>query len=191
MNAVFLRLPSGSETDISICTSCGAPARGRTNLDISEKCCTCWGCGGPLTAEEKKHPGHYHAACDRLRRGTMELKRLEKATLVEDYDGPVFADGVRGGQDGYFRNLDELQEALEDYDETAAALDFAYCCAVKPIRIDLDAILQSATEEFYEEAYNDLRGVDALQSAVDVFNAENAKVESWDVDYSRKVKVLL
>lgn len=189
MNAVFLSMPDGSETDISICTSCGAAARGRTNFDISEKCCTCWECGGPLTAEEKKHPGHYHAACDRLRRGKMDLARMENAALVENYNGPVFADGVRGGQDGYFRSLDELQDALADYDETAPCLEFAYCCTVSPIRINLDSVLEQITEEAYEDAYEDIKGVGELQESVDKFNATNAEIQTWNADYTRKVKV--
>lgn len=188
MNAVFLRLPNGSETDISICTSCGAPARGRTNMDISQRCCTCWECGGPLTAEERKHPGHYHAACDRLRRGTIKLARMEKATLVENYDGPVYCEGVPGGSygDGYFSDVDELEDCLEE----GCGVEFAYCCtSSRVVAINLDTILENATEDAFEDAIDHIKGRGTLEAAVEAFNEANADVLSWNVDYSRKVKV--
>lgn len=193
MEAIFLKRPDGTETDISICGKCGSPARGRTNFDVSERCCTCWECSGELTTEERQC-GHYHKACDKKRRAIIEMKRLEKATLVEDYDGPVYCEGVPGGSygDGYFADVQELADMLDDgdVDESIVREEFAYCCTSSPVAgLDVDSILESATEESFEDAIDHLVGVDELRAAVEAFNEANKAVLSWDSDYSRKVRI--
>ncbi len=54
MKAYFLLAPDGSQSEISVCGACGSAARGATNFDISEKCCTCYKCGVAFTESERK-----------------------------------------------------------------------------------------------------------------------------------------
>lgn len=193
MNAVFLKRPDGVETDISICGECGSPARGRTNFDLSQKCCTCWECGGALTAEGKKQRRSYHDQCERDRRARIDAARMENATLVDKYDGPVYCEGVPGGSygDGYFSDIGELADMLDDgdVDESVTREEFAYCCKSRATVLDIDSALENLTEEMFDDAMDHLNGLDALMAAVEAFNEANKDLLTWDVDYSRKVRI--
>jgi hypothetical protein len=87
MNAYYLHKPDGTQTDYSVCGVCGQLARGVSNFDISQKCCTCYECGKPLGDEKHASNTLYHAECDRKRRDELERKLLEGAALVEGYAG--------------------------------------------------------------------------------------------------------
>lgn len=190
MNAYYLHRPDGTKTETSACGNCGQIA-GKGNFDISQKCCTCYECGAPLTADEKKSRSLYHEGCDRMRRAVIDMKRLEKAELVAGYDGPVYCEGVSGGSygDGYFSDVHELAENIAHHDE-APDVKFAYCCESSPVaQLNADSILENATEGSFEDAMDSLVGVDQFRAAVDAFNEANKNVLSWDWDMKRKVAV--
>ena len=187
MNAVFLNKPDGTPTDISICGKCGAPARRKANFDISEKCCTCWECGRELDRAAVSY-GHYHPECDRDRRSRIDTARLEKAVLVDDYKGAVALDSdwpSGGWGDGYFESIDVLRDCLEEGDD----IEFAYCCTPTYPHLDADQILQSCCEELHEGAAESLDGEEEFYAACDAFNKANAGTVTWNIDYSRKVRV--
>jgi hypothetical protein len=202
MNAIFLHRPDGTATKWSMCSECGrvdAPG----NFDLSQKCCTCYDCGQPLPKDERtpyySKGGNvlYHRACELALRSKRDAEVLEKAELVVGYDGPVYIEGGvgRGSYgDGFFSDVHELSEHL-DFHEGDQPL-FAFCCTSRAIHLDLETILQDATEEMYEDCADALSGVDELLSgvdelvaAVDAFNAANASVLTWDPDHKRKVAI--
>lgn len=194
MNAIFLHLPDGTPTKWSMCSECkrvAAPG----NLDISERCCTCTGCGEPLPPNERTpySTAHgskmYHDKCEQERRMRHDAEVLEKAVLVTDYGGPVYLDRVGNGSygDGYFADVEELSEHLDFHDGERPL--FAHCCTSRGFNIDLDQILENATEEMFEDCYDHLSGVDELSEAVDAFNKVNESVFCWDADYKRKVAI--
>lgn len=83
MNAFYLHKPDGTKTDISACGTCGSVARGESNFDISERCCTCYDCGLPLSKEERRYAtALYHRACEDERTSKHAAELLEKATEV-------------------------------------------------------------------------------------------------------------
>ncbi len=189
MNAYYLHKPDGTPTGVSACGKCGLVA-GKGNFDVSDKCCTCLECREPLGDDELRTRSMYHPACTRARHAKIELARIEKAKLVEDYDGPVYLEGVGSGSmgDGYFANLDELAEHLDL--EDGARPEFAFCCtSSRVINVNIDHILESLTEDSYEGAYDDLTGVDELAIAVNKFNDANESVISYETDYKRKVRI--
>ncbi len=187
MNAYILHKPDGTPTNASACGKCGSIGYA---FDVSEKCCSCFECREPLGEAELKTRSFYHPACTRAREAKRELARVEKAELVEDYDGPVYLEGVGSGSmgDGYFANLDELSEHLDF--EDGERPEFAFCCRpAKVINVNIDHILESLTEDSYEGAYDDLTGVEELAAAADAFNKANESVISYDCDYKRKVRI--
>lgn len=191
MNACYLHKPDGTATDISQCGSCGKLA-GRGNFDISEKCCTCYDCGLPLAEEDKKYASAlYHRACDDQRRAEISADRLEKAELAEGYDGPVYCDGVPGGWgDGFFADMEDLLDSMADEEEDADRPEFVHCCnSRQACHVNLDHILESATEDAHEDARDGLAGCDDLAAAVEVFNELNEGLLTYDIDYKRKVAV--
>jgi hypothetical protein len=184
MNAYFLHKPDGTKTDLSACGVCGKLARGVTNFDISEKCCTCYDCGKPLGEERYVSNIIYCRNCDSKRRAKVEADRLEKATVLENYDGPVFWDGGHGSYgEGYYENADELSED-DDFEG-----EYAYACTSRCLILDLDNVLENLCEEMHEDAIDDLNGVEQLQAAVNVFNEANKSVLTYDVDYKHKVRI--
>lgn len=201
MNAYYLHKPDGTQTNVSICGECGKLARGKSNFYISVKCCTCFDCGHPLGEDERRFENRrlYHRKCENKRRTERDAERLEKAGLLEDYDGPVYADGYGHGSygDGYFADVAEFIDHFESrysVDESADWPEFVYCCTATPVAgLDLDSILASHCEDAFEDAFEDARdsltGVEELQIAVNTFNARNANVLSYSPDYSRKVAV--
>jgi hypothetical protein len=186
MNAYFLYKQDGTKTDLSCCGVCGQLARGETNFDISEKCCTCYDCGEPLGADKTASNTLYHHECERQRRHAAERRRLDKAVLVDGYDGPVYFEGGHGSYgEAYYENVDELSED----DAFPEDEEFAFCCEASGVAMDLSSILENLTEEMFEDAIDHLYGTEELAKAVDAFNAENVSVVTWNVDYKRKVRV--
>lgn len=191
MNAYFLHKPDGEKTEYSVCAVCGQLARGETNFDISERCCTCLECGLPL-GQERLCRSLYHDACHKSMRSRSERQRFDKAQLVADYEGPVYLEGFGSGSygDGYFVTVDELAEHLDNcLEESDTRPRFAFCCESTTPCLDLGSVLESLTEEMFEDAIDHLHGVDDLQAAVDAFNDANGGVLSWGADYSRKVEI--
>jgi hypothetical protein len=200
MNAIYLHLPDGTDTKWSMCSECNTVAA-PGNFDLSQKCCTCYDCGLPLPKDERipysdrNGKSLYHRDCERKRRMEREADMMEKAELVTDYDGPVYLDHVGNGSygDGFFSDVEELSEHL-DFQEFFKGEHrplFAHCCEERGFSIDLDQILQNATEEMHEDAYDNLSGVEELQEAVNAFNKANAGLKSWDPDFRRKVAIPL
>lgn len=190
MNAYYLHKPDGTQLGASACGKCGRIACSG-NFDISERCCTCYECGKPLNGDEGT-AALYHRECDQRRRSQFEAARLEKAELVEDYDDPVFCDGAGHGSygDGYFADVEELADAVQSRFLPGHGPEFAHCCEKIPFSgLDLDSILENATEDMFEDARDHLDGVEELRTAIHGFNQLNKNLCSWTPDYKRKVRL--
>jgi hypothetical protein len=111
------------------------------------------------------------------------INLMDNATIVENYDGPVYCDGIG---DDYFRDVDELKDCL---DQDADAPEFGFCCKATPIAVSFDRIMEWLLEDAFDGAEDALKGVDELRSAVAAFNALNAGVCNWEADFSRKVRI--
>ena len=188
MNAYKLLSPSGMEigSACGVCHQIAAPG----NYDISEKCCTCYECGKPLSDKDRRSRSLYHDACDKQMRVRWQQERLDKAKLVNDYDGPVYLEGIGRGSygDGYFSDVHELAESIPTAVETDGTR-FAFCCESRNTSLDFDSIIENLAEEMFEDAADSLNGLDELREAIDAFNLANESVITWDVDYERKVAI--
>lgn len=194
MNAIFLHLPDGTATEWSMCSVCHMVAS-PGNLDLSEKCCACYDCGEPLPKDERTpyatggSSSLYHRVCERRRREACEADILEKAEIITDYTGPVYLDGVPGSAmgEGYFRDIDYLAESLDFLE--GQRHEFAHCCVERGFSLDGESILESATEEMYEDCWEDLSGTEEFLAAVDAFNKANESIKTWECDNKRKVAI--
>ena len=193
MNAIYLHLPDGTPTKWSMCSECKtvvAPG----NFDVSQKCCACYDCGLPLLPEERKCRSLYHRECERARRARREMEALEKAEIVIDYTGPVYFEGGDGSYgDGYFTDVDELAEWLNDQELPDGGDDrpeFAFCYKEIPFRrISLDSLIESACDDMDEDASERLSGVEELEKACNAFYEANKGVVSYFEDRKRKVRI--
>ena len=196
MNAIYLHLPDGTKTGWLMCQECGS-VFSPGNPDVAQKCCTCYDCGAPLPKDQRipwvegKGKALYHTECQLKRRREIEAEQLKKAELVPDYDGPVYCEGVPGGSfgDGYFCDVNELAETLDDQEDQSGRPEFAFCCTEHAFpSINLQSILESACDDMDDDAYERLEGVEDLEKACAAFTEAN-KVISWDWDRKHKVAV--
>jgi hypothetical protein len=123
-----------------------------------------------------------------------EAARFEKAEkiLEVDYDGPVFHENYPEN-DGYAASLDEMMEwffaeGLLD-DGQLPLPHYVWACKVRTLKLDAQSILEGViSDRFYEEAYDDLTGIDELQTALDAWCGVQT-IESWESDPGRAVLV--
>ncbi|MBD3785665.1 MAG: hypothetical protein IE922_01665 [Sphingomonadales bacterium] len=159
---------------IYACSDADAHAAARRAAD---ECCTpkyC-ACGKPIEAP--------WTACGSCR----ERLRLEKATVITDYNGPVESDKTRGEWgEGYSSDVAALIESCAEYDDPVPA--YCWPCTSVPLRLDLDRILERACEEQHEDALDQIEGADELQEAIDRFNAAQTCVTYYP-DHSRVIVI--
>lgn len=184
MNPIQLRFPDGTTADCWQCSECKLFYSG--DGWAAGRCCVCQRCGkssyqGPSHARAtvcEECWGPYHAEIDR--------KRLDKATEIENYDGPVVIDGDR-----YFEDLDALVEYLSGEDREWP--EFAHTCHVNHYQIDADNVYEMVLGDAPEGHDVDiLEGVDAFNAAIEAFNAANRSNDAatyWEPDYKHKVRV--
>jgi len=146
--------------------------------NVAENCCVCSECGS--VSEDK---GHLCDKCWRMRAEGIERQRLEKATIVEQYDGWIFC-----GEE-YYQDMDDMRDS---YDGDALP-EFVFCCTENHIALNVDQIIEDAVSnqlgDTEEDMSDQLSGVEELREAVAKFNAANVRVVTYEVDYKRKVRV--
>jgi hypothetical protein len=186
MNAIDLLLPDGQPSGWSLCSSC-RQAAAPGNRDLSERCCICVECGKPCCAPGG---GSMHDECRRMRYVAHEVALLDKAALVEGYEGPVYCDGRRGSYgDGYFSDVEELAERLDDEPDDARP-EFAFCChEVRPRVVDAGEFVGDIAQDMYDDACGDAEGVEALEAALAAFYAANVNWKSYCQDTGHKVRI--
>jgi hypothetical protein len=191
LKAINLLLPDGLPSRVWACGECKLVA---ADEHRAVHCCepiACKFCGEPTEAKLRHgFETSAHDACDRADRARRDMERMERAEKLEDWDGWVWDDG-RSGIDGngYFQSLDDYVEELTDEIEPDNWPEWVHVTRETPVAINLDHVLESLCEGGYEDMADDLKGVEELQKAVDVFNEANKGVIVYDGDYSRAVRV--
>jgi hypothetical protein len=111
-----------------------------------------------------------------------EVRREGRAAEVADDGHPVFDDS-RGE---YYDSLDAYLDEVPPENRS----EFVYACRAHEYPgINVDAVLENIQEAYHEEA--DYTVVDRLELVdfIDAWNAKQPKIEGWDGDYSRKIRV--
>ncbi|MGG6283739.1 hypothetical protein ACQ4M3_19330 [Leptolyngbya sp. AN03gr2] len=142
----------------------------------------------PLTSEEEKAKRLEEFEEWENRRAQIQAKRFNKATKItqSEWDAPIFCPFDYGSRDGYFIDLDEYLEYLEDNELEKP--EFVWGTTPKYFDISVDQILESATQEMYDDAMDDLCHIEQLQLAIDDFVRMNPLV-TYNIDY--KTVILL
>jgi hypothetical protein len=126
--------------------------------------------------------------CSRTRREQADREALEKAEIVENYEGWVYCEALESHNNGYFRSAEELALYCHEFDESMPG--FAFCCDEDSFSLDLDRALENECDDHHEDMRDHLRGVDELQAAVDEFNNLNSKQITYNADMRRKVRIV-
>lgn len=115
---------------------------------------------------------------------------MKEPQIVEDYVGWIYAEGF-GYKDGFFESVDDLIDYLEDEEIPLENWpEKVYCCApVEFPSFSAIDIVEDALIESYEDAIDDVSGLEELQKAFDAFTELNKNVVSQEVDYKRAVLI--
>lgn len=201
MNATELFHQDGKSTGIFYCAKCRNVARTQAE---AEKCCAptfCADCGKETERRSCDRCNNCYPAYRQKEDAKRRAKHLAGAALVKDYAGAVFWDGTpgdvarassyfsSGDNDGFFIDMDDLLNAIEEADEPVDRPEFVFCCTERPFHLNLSSAIESACDDMHEGAMDDIDGVEELQVAVDAFNERNKGVVSYGPDFSRKVRV--
>ncbi|MBZ8133254.1 hypothetical protein [Afifella sp. IM 167] len=115
-------------------------------------------------------------ACPRCRL----RKQLRKAKVIsaEDYTGPVNAAGHGEWGEGYSSNIAAMLQACHDYDDPVPA--FCHPCTARRLHLDVDYILEAATDEMHEGAEDQIVGADDLVAFIREWNARQTVVSYFE-----------
>lgn len=142
----------------------------RTALKAAEDCYTC-----------RTHDECDTCGCDTPKGWTRcpacrDAAKLAKAVEVPDDGGPY----CEFGGDDYYFDIDEAHDAGIEW--------VSPCHTIYP-KLDAYSILESATEEMFEDAsVDDLCGVEEFVAAVEAFNKAQS-TPTFFGDYKRKINV--
>jgi hypothetical protein len=182
MNAITLTGQSADGKEVTR-FACGKCMKVTETHTAATRCCNwkCRNCGTPINY----YVTLCRACCD-TERDRKGAARLAKAEKFETWDGGVF------WNDAYFPMLEEAVDAIADCYENDDWPEYIY--VAKPVKLpelDLSDILEVITRDMSDdddpESY--LKGVPALEAAIDAFNAANVDIKFFEEDYKRAVRV--
>lgn len=182
MDAQNLFLSDGREAGAAYCGKCKTVYRA---LNIAEKCCKNYICDacGVDTGER------YYTRCRECREKAdrqKELERFNKATKVENWDGPVHS----YAHDKYWESLGDFYNSVyNEYDQFEDIPDYLYCCKDIPaVNIDLGNCIDHIE---MPEGYDDykFKGCDEFKKAIEAFNDANKGLRLYDPDLSQVVLI--
>lgn len=173
MNATNLFHADGKPSKVWFCSACRMTG---ADQDAAERCCRPNVCACGAEIDER-----YYATCKACREKVSEGRELAKfqaAEKVENYDGPVYSDGL-GWNEGYFSNLEEMMDEIppEEWPE------YVWTCDVTPtVSLSFGNLIDNI--EFPEnQDEHDLDGVKELEEALEAFNKKNENMTSWNPNY--------
>jgi hypothetical protein len=160
------------------CFACGECGTVTKTKEIAEQCCkqTYCTCGAETP--------QYMTLCSHCR----DKKMWDAAEEIEEWDGPVFDES----REKWFESFDEALEYYEEIEEEddGSAPEFLQPCNKTPFPgIDTESVLETLTENMFEDAYDHLKGIEELEAAVKIFNEKNKSLVSWYADSKKKIRV--
>lgn len=159
------------------------------------RCCRgrCVECQTPT----KKYNQHCEACADKRFKARKEEWAARAKVVPFDENGWFYCDHYTNHNEGYFNGFDELLEYLIEHDETDEDGELPdlppYVMPCRPVTVSLsiEHIEESISEDVSWDDCEPLdlvKGLDALRTAVETFNAANAdNYFAWEADYRRVV----
>lgn len=89
--------------------------------------------------------------------------------------------------DSYFTDVDEMVDVYRGYEKDMPK--YAYGCHFIPFQLDVDGILESESDDHYDEILENIDGKKELFEAIEKFNKANEKNGSYYQDVMTIVKL--
>lgn len=186
MNGIELYrvLEDGSYKPVSVwyCSKCRIVHKTKEDAD---KCCVhmCSKCSKEIV------PYAYRGMCDdcsRTESAKRELEKIEKAELIENDSEYIYYGDDYKTEDDLFDHFRDMSK-----EDLKVACEFGFYCDkvgyTEPGIVEY--VREQCENDHYEEASDQLQGLDELQKAVDVFVEANKGFCSYMVDEKKKVSV--
>jgi hypothetical protein len=183
VNVIYLTR-EGDGTRVAV--ACGKCGRHASLLDLHAVedmtlCCDTAAQDAARAARERETAARFAAADAR------QLAAARRVPLADYGGGYLFWEDGKGHQDGYFSDWDDLRDWCEGEGEPTPAE--VWGTVATPFRLDsaeqlIDAEIDGG--EHYDGIADHLVGLDALQAALDAFNAAQTAC-SYSPDYGVRV----
>jgi hypothetical protein len=202
--------PNGVSCQVWVCGECNRTA---LNEQHAEECCTCCDCRSPLTSEDHSRHGYRCSTCNQKKHEEREEKERQveqEATIVEDYDGPIYCsldnrydENLESAYDHYIDEAYDLEcitNGLKISEDELNLLlesrvpEFVFCCNIRPAcNIDIediyDILINSEDFSVLDMSPDELYGCQELEEALKEFNSKNQGFIVYEPDFTRKVKL--
>lgn len=173
-NPINLFLSDGTKISASLCGLCH---RIWECEESAERCCKCSYCGKEC---DWRIDSVSHNECLDTAFRKREAEQMDKAIIVDDYDGPFLYD------DYYFADVDELIEYLENDDLPIP--EFVHTAKYIEPKLDIEDIFQNLQENEMHEDWEPTE-CGPLGEAINAWNVANAANGAWREDNTRKVRI--
>lgn len=165
-------MPNNTPSKTVEAYECGSCKKVYLDKDFADSCCTCSGCGIPWDS---------YGVCKTCR-AKHEEESLAKAEIVatscDDVPGCV--------DDNYFFDDGTLQDFFKDNDSEIP--DFIWACKPTPFpHTDVVDFVQGIVDDWYEDAFYTVNGIDELQKAFDAFYEVNKELKAWYPTHNQKI----
>lgn len=179
--AVELFKADGTSAGVWYCATCRTVHGMRVH---AARCCDrrCEGCGCQI--DKKQSYASRCPPCYVAWKAERKAARRAAAEVVTVWDGPVWDPEGRGYKDGFFSSVEEFEDYYADSEWTRP--EWVWLTQPHPFPgLDVDDLIERATEDSFEDAADQVAGKAELAAAVAAFNAANAGLASYTADYSR------
>ena len=190
MNATELFLADGRNAGIYFCAEC---RNVRRTVEEASGCCLPYKCTYCGTDVDRKTYRTACPSCIEANQKAKEAARFEAAEKVTQWDGWLYSEAY-GSNDGYFQEVEDFREWIEsESDEGTEMPGYVWTC--DPIRFAVISIgeiterIADGREAYEDFDVDDLHGLDALETAIEAFNAANESVVSYRPNYKRALLV--
>lgn len=189
LGGLFEPLVTQSGQEVWACGECGILyAHQYGECDQKQKASDC--CRQRYCQCGKKMPD-YWLKCSECSHSATNSKRLEEATEVTDFDGPVYDPDRDEYHESVEMFLDWVSDRQHDgFDEDEIGIpEFLHPCNIRPFaRLDASDVIQHELDDHYEDATDAVEDLDGLQKALDEW-VDKQTLKSWNPDYRRKINV--
>lgn len=142
----------------------------------AEQCCQpriCERCDNETWAK-------YRSLCEKHEkedRKKKEQEKLDRAKLLPDWDGWIYCEDFQLHNEGYFADVGELLEYIDDYREDEGleleCPKFVYATTFRKFQLDADEILESeADHDHHEDIRDSLIDEESLYAFIKEWNAK-------------------
>lgn len=183
MNPIKLTDQTGkSSISVILCGKCGFS---HLSEGLAALCCTCVICGCEITGRTRLET-YCSTKCwlEQVRKDQAErFARAQKLRPDAEYEGAVYHEA----SDRFESSISDMLDRLHGTSAMQEEIHLYPCTEKRFAQIDLQDIVEGF--EYPDEWEGELEGFEALETAVHKFNEANARLVSYEPDFTRVIVI--